>query len=327
METIKTIFNDQELKKEIVEKLDSDTFPYSPESDLSDKHIRNYVSMSLKQSFKDMSDERKSVTYAIIKKEINEFGGFVRPVLLVQDDDFVVPVSEVFAQRLKDYRTNIQAAIRASGRIEAIEKSGKIEPLDTACLIAPDIVATNYHVAEIFAKKKGKKDFVFQDRYRGAIIDFKVEHEKEKRLQFAVTEILYLQDNYKPDLALFRVELHNTEGNKLPVPMNLAFRDAITNQDVCIIGYPQKDEKYPDQAFMHKLFKGIDGIKRIAPGQVMDVGPDIFTHDCSSLGGNSGSPIFSYRTGEAVGIHRSGLDGQQNSAIPASVIAKKLSGI
>src|SRR6185503_4931810 len=68
---------------------------------------------------------------------------------------------------------------------------------------------------------------------------------------------------------------------------------------------------------VRQIFGDVYDKKRLAPGQVTGVGPDEMEHDCSTLGGNSGSLLVNLRTGEGVGLHFSGLFLQANFAVPA----------
>ena len=70
------------------------------------------------------------------------------------------------------------------------------------------------------------------------------------------------------------------------------------------IGYPFDDARNP--LFVQAVFDGKFGVKRAAIGEVAAVGSDRFFHDCSTLGGNSGSPVFSLTSGAVVGPHYSG---------------------
>jgi endonuclease G len=45
-----------------------------------------------------------------------------------------------------------------------------------------------------------------------------------------------------------------------------------------------------------------------------------FDHDCSTLGGNSGSPIVSLKTGYVVGVHREGFFLERNVAVRSNCI-------
>jgi len=51
------------------------------------------------------------------------------------------------------------------------------------------------------------------------------------------------------------------------------------------------------------------------------------THDCTTLGGNSGSVAFDYTGGQAVGLHFGGSYLKANYAVPASVVAERLAGL
>ena len=52
--------------------------------------------------------------------------------------------------------------------------------------------------------------------------------------------------------------------------------------------------------------------------------PDVVLHDCSTLGGNSGSVLLDLATGEAVGLHFAGRFLEANYAVPAAVVAARL---
>jgi S1-C subfamily serine protease len=84
---------------------------------------------------------------------------------------------------------------------------------------------------------------------------------------------------------------------------------------VAVIGYPAKDE-VRNPIFTGAIFGNKLGVKRAALGEVLDgaAAPTMF-HDCSTLGGNSGSPVFSLATGRVVGIHRSGFFMYRNEAV------------
>ena len=84
---------------------------------------------------------------------------------------------------------------------------------------------------------------------------------------------------------------------------------------VAAIGYPAKDAQR-NPIFTSAVFGNAFGVKRAALGEVLDGvhAPSVF-HDCSTLGGNSGSPLFSLATARVVGIHRSGFFMYRNEAV------------
>jgi endonuclease G len=84
--------------------------------------------------------------------------------------------------------------------------------------------------------------------------------------------------------------------------------------EVAAIGYPWPDQSNP--LFAPAIFANKYGVKRAALGEVMGVRPQRFFHDCSTLGGNSGSPVLDLQSGRVVGLHYSGLFMYRNEAIP-----------
>src|SRR5262249_1075036 len=50
------------------------------------------------------------------------------------------------------------------------------------------------------------------------------------------------------------------------------------------------------------------------------------THDCTTLGGNSGSVLLDLENGVAVGLHYAGLYQENNFAVPASVLTEYVRG-
>ena len=68
-------------------------------------------------------------------------------------------------------------------------------------------------------------------------------------------------------------------------------------------------------------------MKRAAPGQLTDTDDDYLYHDCSTLGGNSGSPLISMDSGEVVGVHSSGFFMYRNEAVRAGAVESLVSSI
>jgi len=59
-------------------------------------------------------------------------------------------------------------------------------------------------------------------------------------------------------------------------------------------------------------------VKRFAPGFITKPRPGLTTHDCTTLGGNSGSVVADMITGKVVGLHFAGIYKEANLAVPAS---------
>ena len=64
--------------------------------------------------------------------------------------------------------------------------------------------------------------------------------------------------------------------------------------------------------------------KRRAPGQITKAKKQLVLHDCSTLGGNSGSVVLDLETGQAVGLHFAGRFLEANYAVSVPVVAARL---
>ncbi|OWK22175.1 hypothetical protein AJ88_15675 [Mesorhizobium amorphae CCBAU 01583] len=71
---------------------------------------------------------------------------------------------------------------------------------------------------------------------------------------------------------------------------------------------------------MEELYLGRYDVKRAAPGLALPRDGASWRHDCTTLGGASGSPVLDPRTGAAVGLHFAGLFEEANFAVPASIL-------
>lgn len=143
-------------------------------------------------------------------------------------------------------------------------------------------------------------------------------------------KILYIEEqgDGNPDIAFLQVE----KNFNLPAPIPLS-RKTIQDDDlIYVIGYPAKDSRNDANA-VREIFKNIFDVKRLQPGRILQAtakenGQEIpfeFRHDCSTLGGNSGSVVVDLESGEAIGLHYSGETKKSNLAIKAEVLLDRLS--
>lgn len=330
--TLDIIEKDQELKSELIKTLSSETFQPYASSALSDRQYREFVLSSLKKPAEELSVETKSITSISIDRY-----GFTHPVLLIKND-FVdpMPQSEVLAKRIRKNEESIRKAIRASGRVERTpgENSG------TAWIVAEKIAITNYHVIEKFSKKNSAGELILDveqcpildiEQYPNIKINFKSEHDSNASSRFDVIKILHIESDKNIDLAFLQLRKENQIGEILPSPIDLLEMSPqiLTEKDICAIGYPSKNINYHDQGLMNRIFNSMYNVKQLSMGKIVNISPTLISHNCNTLEGNSGSVIFSLQNSKAIGIHRRGLDGNQdiigkNFATPASVIAKNL---
>lgn len=248
-----------------------------------------------------------------------------RPVLAVIGDEaqLVFPDSEsdVWKSRLQEASVPLAKAARAVGRIEV--EGHDLAWLGTGWLVRTDVVVTNRHVAAEFARNDGAS-FVFRQGISGAqmsaSIDFLEEIGSLQERTFRLKGILHIEDPDGPDVAF----LHVAPTRKiLPSPIRLSTQ-AEGNELVAVIGYPARDSRIPDQELMDKIFGNVYDKKRLAPGQLIGSDATSVRHDCSTLGGNSGSVVLSLETGEAVGLHFAGRFLRSNFAVPSTIVAERL---
>ena len=113
----------------------------------------------------------------------------------------------------------------------------------------------------------------------------------------------------------------------LPIFQGELSKDELRGRLICVIGHPGFDPYAAGTELSH-VFRGIYSKKRIMPGRLMQdpLGRDeqrnkiVMFHDCSTLGGASGSCIIDLQKGKSfgkvIGLHYGGVHGKQNYAIP-----------
>jgi endonuclease G len=250
-----------------------------------------------------------------------------RPVLAIVEGapqlEFKDSESEVWRTRLQSSGAQLQRAAAAVGRINLSGRPG-VPYVGTGWLVAEGTIATNRHVALEFGKH-ARDGFTFNqagDAGADVSIDFLEEAGRRERLAFPIVEILHIEDDDGPDLALLRVG--ESQGKALAPPIPLSSAAPRATQQVAVMGYPAKDSRAPDAQLVQSIFGNVFDKKRLAPGQLTETKPDVLLHDCSTLGGNSGSVVLDLQTGHAVGLHFAGQFLKTNYAVPASVVAERL---
>ena len=188
-------------------------------------------------------------------------------------------------------------------------------------------MVTNRHVADEFVKSAGAS-FTFLSEggeQIGADIDFLQEFDRSATRAFSLVKPLYVVPRPGPDIAFFEVEATSGDG-KLGTPIKLA-KKLRTTQNVAVIGYPAYDSRIPDIELMEQIYGRKYNKKRLAPGAVTDVQEVRLLHNCTTLGGNSGSSVIDLETGEVFGLHFSGSFLRSNYAVRADVVRKILDDV
>lgn len=259
-----------------------------------------------------------------------------RPVLLIQRDTWQAPHSAEIARWLgnpEDPGNPLRQPLPSVGRIEIVGDDDQ-EYLGTGWMLSEDILITNRHVAEAFGTRRGS-GFGFRNWPDGnemrVRVDFKREYQQTELCQVGVREVLYIAPggDIFPDMALVRLE---RGGQPLPQPIALdeaplAFDpgDPSDRPPLAVVGYPAEDIRN-DAMVSRQIFDGIYRVKRLSPGRVMSVTPNgrLLEHDCTTLGGNSGSPIINLATGRACGLHFAGTYRSRNFAVTSGWLKAQL---
>jgi V8-like Glu-specific endopeptidase len=245
-----------------------------------------------------------------------------RPVMRIRENKLTgewvgEPESDIWKEAIENAHERLDAAIPSVGRIELTNSERSW--VGTGWLIDNDIIVTNRHVAEEFARPDGNGSFVFRRGYAsGKIssdIDFLEEENRADEDEHPIDRILLICDDY--DVAFLRVRPATGKG-RLPRPLELADNVEV-DMIVGAVGYPARDPSINDQKLVWKVFGDVYEKKRFAPGRIKSVDEELLRHDCSTLGGNSGSVLIDFETGKAVGLHYGGFfDDSANVAVPAS---------
>ncbi|WP_067490329.1 phospholipase D-like domain-containing protein [Erythrobacter sp. CCH5-A1] len=305
---------DDELTHELTEKLSGSHLPA----------FRRQVYSIISDSSLPLVDDNDDVHPDVAAAAESIIKAIGRPVFIIADnkvtEQFSGPDSsdtQTWVARIAEARERIDRLIPAVGRIE-VTNHPDFSWVGTGWLIDSDIIVTNRHVAVEFGRRDNAR-FVFRTGLNNAPmvsrIDFLEEFQRSAAAEFSLFEILWIAPTDGPDVAFLRV-MRQAGQPALARPVVLA--STINGDDyVATIGYPARDSRVPDQELVKKLFGDVYDKKRLAPGIILANGEMELEHDCSTLGGNSGSLIMSLQTGEAIALHFAGLFKEANYAVPA----------
>jgi len=252
-----------------------------------------------------------------------------RPVLRVMQDTTELEFSEhedseIWKARLTAAKQQVDAAIRAVGRINLT--GATFDWVGTGWLVRKNVIVTNRHVAAEFVGAGSVEGFRFATGVVGdpiaAEIDFLKEFEREDTRQFRLLKPMYVAPEGGPDIAFFEVEQVSGD-ERLSDPIALAVHPRATN-NVATLGYPALDTRIPEIELMERIYGRQYDKKRLAPGAITQIDTTQVWHNCTTLGGNSGSAVIDLDSGEALGLHFSGAFLQTNYAVRADVVSRTL---
>ena len=248
-----------------------------------------------------------------------------RPSLLIQQGRLDLSRIQLpsLKKRLERHLKTIEAPLPSIGRVELLSHPS-FEWVGTGWLLPNRVLVTNRHVAEVFSEREGSgfrfKRFLSETVH--ARVDFLEEFRRAEDLEIRVEKILFVSPagSAHPDIAFLRISEHP----ELPDPLTLADKDPEPGQQIGVVGYPARDGLRNPGNAMSRIFRDIYDVKRFAPGLISSADGRVLMHDCSTLGGNSGSPVLDHGTGSVVGLHFAGRFMSGNFAVPVSVVKREL---
>lgn len=253
-----------------------------------------------------------------------------RPVLAIQEGTATLEFrdaedSVIWGARLAQAKDLLGPVIAAVGRID-LRNNPDYSWVGTGWLVDRNVIVTNRHVAEAFARFDGET-FVFQAGVDGdmrADIDFLQEIGRDEKQLFEIKRVLHIEPKPGADLAFLEVD---QQSGRLAKPIRLSSLDPGALPDVATIGYPAFDSRIPEPDLMEEIYGKVYDKKRLAPGAITGVDDTSVHHNCTTLGGNSGSVVVDLATGEALGLHFSGSFLRTNYAVRADVVEERLDAL
>lgn len=279
------------------------------------------------------------------------------------------PLARSWANSIVATRDTIRKLALSVGRIEPAQPSST-NYFGTGWVVNSEagLILTNRHVMDKMLGRPTTIFEPQGSRYRihdGVFIDFDCETGIDTVNRFQIVEATPARaagDQFAAlDVAVLRIEpLSGDGGSRSAVPPRViacADGDAVTKlslPSMCVVGFPGQPPAINgveeianagtiDWAWVHTVLFGGGGkygLKRLAPGAVdrksghlgseADPRKWIFGHEATTLGGNSGSPMFAWTApngGYAFGIHFFGDTLASNRAHSFAAAAEALSAL
>lgn len=244
-------------------------------------------------------------------------------------------------------RHDLRPLFDAVGRID-LEENGERIHYGTGTLVAPGMVMTNRHVLDAIAEPipgpGGRSEFLLV----GPVTISFDEDASDPARRFEITGVIaagpdrigQIADIGKLDMAFLSVKSVNDSGGALPPPPTMTPLAAGRKPMLAVVGYPAKpgqssliDPKTGQTSLaawdrLWEIYQNRYGEKYVSPGEVNqglgalagDPRGWGFSHDATTLPGNSGSCVISLEDRRIFGLHFGGAPLQQNLAHAVSAV-------
>jgi len=246
----------------------------------------------------------------------------LRPVFDVRNDSFA-NLPDPW-QTINTHRVFLEGCIRGIGRIN-VPGHATLQYAGTGFVVGDELLLTNRHVVELFCQTGGPQ-LTFTPGISPSV-DLKQEVNEGAGIIVNVSAPICILSDW--DAALLR-----TSGCSAAVrPLKLASKppEKPTDQIATIIGYPALDVRGDAEEILQQIqiFRAIFDKKRLQPGRLMGLqqtvsfGKDVvaLAHDCSTLGGNSGSALIDVEGETIIGLHFGGDYLVANYSVPSWELA------
>lgn len=186
------------------------------------------------------------------------------------------------------------------GRIDSVRgANSRTVHIGTVFAIGDDLVVTNAHVVDVLSFGSGRLAAGM------AVVKFGLEAAVAAR-EPVMNVVEVVTTDQDRDLAVLRID------GVSPAALPLATTPVAAGNRVVTVGYPGSETPRP---LFASVFRENWGVRHASPGIVRTISQHTFIHDCSTLGGSSGSPLLSLGTGAVVGVHKSGRSAYANTAV------------
>lgn len=257
-----------------------------------------------------------------------------RPALRVVNN--AIPAIPQSWEKLKTAHESVIRRIRGVGRIDTSNR----RHVGTGWFVAENLLLTNRHVAGGLCGLDVHGDPKWLDKLPAAVVATNAQWDKDHSTRAVwdpaeapsaasttigtITKIRV----YHPLLDMALLDVTGIANSKdLVLRMRASPPAALERHDVYVAGYPSVTPPHAVSPEVAKLLfpdAKSNGLKRVAPGQLVALvdglpiaaGKPRESHDGSTLGGNSGSPVIDFDNHRVVALHYSGLYGTANYAVP-----------
>ncbi len=236
-------------------------------------------------------------------------------------------------------RSKIQKCSTSVGRVALGGLGTSAEHLGTGWRLGRELLVTNRHIAKELVRDPSASPSTWQiDPAKPAFVDFGFTHGRAGGPLFGIRELVHCAEEPAVDIAVLRLE---PGAAPFPPPLSIEWsphalgREIIAGsaanpefqgKPVYVVGHPLRHWETDASS---RVYGHADGRKRCSPGYVTTVSvsrPEL-EHDCSTLGGNSGSCVISCGLHAVVGVHLGGRDANAARATGLANVAVAISGL